>query len=64
MSGKINVRGVKIFTFLFCIGIGFLLISGNTIIDILIVIAFWAFIVFVGYAIEVLGLGKYFGGKP
>ena len=63
MRGKINVKAVLAFILCFLIGIAVLIILGHNPIDIFAAIAFLVFLILVGYAIDVSGLGKYFGGK-
>lgn len=60
--GKLNVRIAMSFATLFFTGIVVLLMLGHDPLDIFAAIVFIAFLISIGCAIDVLGLGKYFGG--
>ena len=64
MKSRLNVRAVVAFAFCFFGCIVVLIMLGHNPLDIFVAIAFLIFLVSVGYAIDVSGLGKYFGGKP
>jgi len=60
--GKLNVKAATRFILCLSVSVAVLVILGHELIDILAGIIFLVCLVSIGCAINMLGLGKYFGG--